>query len=157
MKKIKIILIFILVLSVGSFGFVYPQQKKSQEIKKPVTILKISAILITQPKAGDKWFLGEKCEIHYKLINIKTAHRVRLLKGGKYLGDFAGGNDIGTHSIKLAITCGKPLLNGVKYGPGKDYQVEVAAVDSKIKAERSGFFSILLKLAPKHVNNFPGK
>ena len=155
MKKIKILLIVVLLLSVGGFGFFYPQQKKYQEIKKPITTVKISAILITQPKADDKWFLGEKYEIHYRLINIKTAHRVRLLKGGKYLGDFAGGNDIGTHSIKLAVTCGKPLLNGVKYGPGKDYQVEVVAVESKIKAERSGFFSILLKLTPKPVKKLP--
>lgn len=102
----------------------------------------VSTFLVTQPKSGDKWFIGKTYEIHYRLINIKKPHRVRLIRGGKYLGDFAGGNDIGTKNIKLAVICGKPLLNGVKYGPGTDYQVEVAVVDDTIKI-RSEVFSVL--------------
>lgn len=102
----------------------------------------VSTFLVTQPKSGDKWFIGKTYEIHYRLINIKKPHRVSLIRGGKYLGDFAGGNDTGTKNIKLGVNCGNPLLNGVKYGPGTDYQVEVAAVDHTIKI-RSDVFSIL--------------
>jgi hypothetical protein len=102
----------------------------------------VSAFLVIQPKSGDKWFIGNTYEIHYRLINIKKPHRVSLIRGGKYLGDFAGGNDTGTKNIKLPVNCGKSLLNGVKYGPGTDYQVEIAAVDHTIQV-RSEVFSIL--------------
>lgn len=141
MKKTKDSIFVLIVIAIG-FGFLFLQGKWDQVVTKP-EIPKVSAIIISQPKGGDKWFLGNKYLIHYQLINIKKPHRVRLLRGGKHLGDFAGGNDIGTYSIKLAITCGKPLLNGVKYGPGKDYQVEIATVDDKRKTRTEGFFSIL--------------
>ena len=141
MKKTKGF-IFVFIVTVIGVGFLFLQGKWDQAVTKP-EIPGVSAIIISQPKGGDKWFLGDKHEIHYRLVNINKPHRVRLFRGGKYLGDFAGGSDIGTHSIKLTITCGKPLLNGVKYGPGKDYQVEVATVDNKRKARTEGFFSIL--------------
>jgi hypothetical protein len=152
MKKINIlisILILVLSIGVGISDSLYSRPQNVREIKRSPVLAGIPAIQVTQPVNGAKWFLGQKYEIHYKLTNINTAHRVRLYKGKQYLGDFAGGNDIGTHSIKLAVTCGAPLLNGVKYTPGTDYQIEVATVDNKIKARSSGFFSILAKLLLK--------
>jgi len=132
MKTLNLLLIFILLAGIhqGSSAL-YCQEFPD-----------ISTFLVTQPKSGDKWFIGQIYEIHYRLINIKKPHRVSLTRAGKYLGDFAGGNDIGTINIKLAVNCGKPLLNGVKYGPGTDYQVEVSLVDQTIKV-RSEVFSIL--------------
>ena len=132
MKTLNLLLIFFLLVGIhqGSSAL-YCQE-----------FPEISTFQVTQPKSGDKWFIGGTYEIHYRLINIKKPHRVSLARGGKYLGDFAGGNDTGTINIKLAVNCGKPLLNGVKYGPGTDYQVEVAAVDQTIKI-RGEVFSIL--------------
>ncbi|MGD2093228.1 MAG: CARDB domain-containing protein [Candidatus Aminicenantes bacterium] len=132
MKTINLILIFFFLVSIvpGS-RFLYCQELPG-----------VSAFLVTQPQGGDQWFIGKTHEIHYRLINIKKPHRVSLIRAGKYLGDFAGGNDTGTKNIKLAVNCGEPLLNGVKYGPGTDYQVEVAVLDHTIKV-RSEVFSIL--------------
>jgi hypothetical protein len=102
----------------------------------------VPSILITYPNSEARWFMGKTYEIHYRLANIKKPHRIRLLKDGKYLGDFACGNDMGSKDIKLAVTCGKPLLNNVKYKPGPDYQVEVALTDLSIKV-RSDVFAII--------------
>jgi hypothetical protein len=135
MKTLNLFLIFFLLVGTGLDNCAL----YSQEFPD------VSTFLVTQPKSGDKWFIGKTYEIHYRLINIKKPHRVSLIRGGKYLGDFAGGSDIGTHIIKLAVTCGKPLLNGVKYGPGTDYQVEVSIVDHTIKI-RSEIFPILAYL-----------
>jgi hypothetical protein len=132
MKTLNLFLIFFLLVGTGLDN----SALYSQELPG------VSAFLVTQPQSGDNWFIGKTYEILYRLINIKKPHRVSLIRGGKYLGDFAGGNDTGTKNIKIAVNCGKPLLNGVKYGPGKDYQVEVAAVDHTIKV-RSEVFSIL--------------
>ncbi len=132
MKTFNLFLIFFLLVGTGQGSSTLYCQDSPE----------ISTFLVTQPKSGDQWFIGGAYEIHYRLINIKKPHRVSLTRGGKYLGDFAGGNDIGTINIKLAVNCGKPLLNGVKYGPGTDYQVEVAAVDQTIKI-RGEVFSIL--------------
>ena len=132
MKKLNLFLIFILLVGIGiDSSTLYCQEPPG-----------VSAFLVTQPQSGTKWFIGKTYEIHYRLLNIKKPHRVSLIRGGKYLGDFAGGNDIGTINFKLAVNCGKSLLNGVKYGPGTDYQVEVAVVDHTIKV-RSEVFSIL--------------
>lgn len=132
MKTLNLFLIFFLLVGIGLDS----RALYSQEFPE------VSAFMVTQPKSGDIWFTGKTYEIHYRLINIKKPHRVSLIRGGKYLGDFAGGNDTGTKNIKLAVNCGESLLNGVNYGPGTDYQVEVAAVDHTIKV-RSEIFSIL--------------
>lgn len=133
MKTLNLFFIFFLLVGLGlDNSALYCQEPPG-----------VSAFLVTQPKSGDKWFIGKTYEIHYRLINIKKPHRVSLIKGGKYLGDFAGGDDTGTKNIKLPVNCGKSLLNGVKYGPGTDYRVEVAVVDQTIKV-RSEVFSILV-------------
>jgi hypothetical protein len=111
--------------------------------------LKVKAIIIKLPKDHDKWYLAHNYEIHYQLINIKTAHRVGLLQDGKYLGHFAIGQDLGNQVIKLGIICGTPLLNGVNYGPGKKYQIEIHTIDNKIKSRSDGYFSILAQKTPK--------
>lgn len=132
MKTLNLFLIFFLLVGIGlDNSALYCQEFPG-----------VSAFLVIQPQSGDKWFIGKTYEILYRLVNINKPHRVSLIRGGKYLGDFAGGNDTGTKNIKIAVNCGKPLLNGVKYGPGADYQVEVAVVDHTIKV-RSEVFSIL--------------
>lgn len=152
MKKNHLFFVFVLILSLslvfGGSDSLYPQAQKTRVINPDTSNIQLSMIRVIAPTAGNMWFTGKGYEIKYQLTNIKTAHRVRLLKGGQYLGDFAGGNDIGSTTIKLGVICGKALLNGVTYGPGDDYQVEVATVDNKIKAKSEGFFRVVKTVGP---------
>jgi hypothetical protein len=152
MKKKHLFFVFVLItglcVTFGVVNSLYSSAKEPLTKNTDKSFPQLSTIRVTLPTDTTIWFTGKKYEIHYELVNIKTAHWVRLLKGGQVIGSFAGGNDIGSTTIKLAITCGGPLLNGVKYGPGNDYQVEVATADDKIKSQSRGTFRINKTLEP---------
>jgi len=132
------VLIAVFCLTLGVASFLFSDTTKTP-VQTPGQIPGLVTFRIIQPTESTIWFTGKKYEIQYEIFNMNKPHWVRLLKGGQVLGNFAGGNDMGNTIIKLGITCGGPLLNGVKYGPGNDYQVEIATNDEKIKVQSKTF------------------
>jgi hypothetical protein len=111
----------------------------------------LSTFLITAPKLGERWAIGLKYVIRYKQVNVATdGIWVRLVKGGQVVGDILYNTpvSVATQEYSYGFKCGQALLNHAPYGPGDDYQIEVATHDGKV-SKRGTLFSIVTLPVPK--------
>ena len=142
-KKLTIIGILLLVLSAGSALTAAAQVTTNQAALKTIRFV--------EPKVTTKWTLGTQALVHFEAVNVTSpGYWVKLLKGEQVLGNLAyvitgPGPDSGI--IKVSFTCGK-LLQGLTYGAGNNYRVEVSTEDGSFK-KRSNYFSVVALPIPK--------
>ena len=97
-------------------------------------------ISVTSPNGGEEWVLGTTHTITWVSEGVSCPVKIGLFKGDIHLGNIAEHRDPLT---SFSWHVGDPLLNGVTYGRGSDYKIQVQSeCEWTIKDQSDDYFVI---------------